>query len=487
MPNKSKITLSKKYMILGSIAILAIVSAFTVINTHTQNRNLKLQKLEEAKNIVKFVEVAVADDIADSNGSNPEISIEEIKKSNDAIEDILIYDNMGIIIAGPDSLIGKPLQQTETTPGGKSLQDGDMEIKSSSKLIRIYSPIVYHGKKLGGIKITYTLEKLSVLEYELLTRNILIGLVVFVVCMLLLMFFVGKIIRPVQKLIEGTRTVAEGNYEKKIDIKTGDELEVLSSSFNRMVDELKSSHDEMIAALEKSERSDRLKSEFLAQMSHEIRTPINSIVNFSGLVRTELAPYINRDLSESFDIINDSCARLIRTIELIIDASELQTGNFQVKMTDLIIFDDIIDPVIKELNYAAIDKGLSLSCNNSVGPAMVSGDKYSITQLFTNLIDNAIKYTNSGYINVNISFNAAGDIVIEVEDTGIGISEDFLPFLFEPFMQEDQGYSRMYEGTGLGLSLVKKYSELNNAEVKVESRKGEGTKFTVTFSSIIDN
>jgi signal transduction histidine kinase len=99
------------------------------------------------------------------------------------------------------------------------------------------------------------------------------------------------------------------------------------------------------------------------------------------------------------------------------------------------------------------------------------------------LIDNAIKYTDNGRVEVTIDRNNDGCIIVSVEDTGIGISDEFMKNIFKPFLQEESGYSRRYEGNGLGLALTKKYCELNNATINVESQKGAGSKFIITFKN----
>ncbi|GAB4153004.1 MAG: hypothetical protein Fur0015_15350 [Ignavibacteriales bacterium] len=145
------------------------------------------------------------------------------------------------------------------------------------------------------------------------------------------------------------------------------------------------------------------------------------------------------------------------------------------------MFEDILQLLIVEYRNNAKRKNLELKYLLETDDTKVYVDEYSITQVFANLLDNSIKYTEEGKINVYIGRNANNKLLVEIEDTGIGISEEYLPNLFKPFRQEEQGYSRKYEGNGLGLSLVKKYCELNNADINVQSKKGKGTKFSVIF------
>ncbi len=113
----------------------------------------------------------------------------------------------------------------------------------------------------------------------------------------------------------------------------------------------------------------------------------------------------------------------------------------------------------------------------------INADSYTVNQIFTQLIDNALKYTEKGNITINIKRNEKNNLIIEVADTGIGIADDYLSNLFEPFSQEEMGYSRKYEGNGIGLTLVKKYCDLNRAFIEVESIKDKGSTFRVIFNS----
>ena len=239
-------------------------------------------------------------------------------------------------------------------------------------------------------------------------------------------------------------------------------------------------HQKLIAAKEEAEKTTRLKSEFLAQMSHEIRTPVNTILSFSSLLKQEVKNKVSSELEEVFNFIDDGGRRLIHTIDMILNMSQLQTGTYKPIMSTLDLNKDILNKITAELKSAANHKNLSLEFAVETNNTPIVADCYTIGQIFINLIDNAIKYTHRGKIEVRI-LDGAENICVEVEDTGIGISKEYIPYLFDAFSQEEAGYSRRFEGTGLGLALVKKYAEINDAEIKVESNKGEGTKFSVFF------
>lgn len=238
----------------------------------------------------------------------------------------------------------------------------------------------------------------------------------------------------------------------------------------------------LIFAKTKAEESEKLKSEFLAQVSHEIRTPINTILSFSNLIHDELKNVVSSDLKSSFEIISIAGKRIIRTIDLILNMSEIQIGTYEVNVADINLYKSVLLPLANEYSQAALLKGIELIVNAPKEDIIICGDEYTIVQIFSNLIDNAIKYTEKGFVKVYESKNlTTGGYSIIVEDSGLGISKEYLPSLFNSFSQEDRGYTRRFEGNGLGLALVKKYCDLNNAEIFVRSEKNTGSKFIVAF------
>lgn len=254
----------------------------------------------------------------------------------------------------------------------------------------------------------------------------------------------------------------------------------------RDITERKQNEQVIIQAREKAERSDRLKSEFLAQMSHEIRSPINSILSFTSLIKDELVDKISEDLKISFSIIDNAGKRIIRTIGLILNMSEIQTGTFEVFKRKIDLTREVLEKVALEYRQPASEKGLDLCFVNNTGRDKIEifADEYTVTQIFTNLVDNAIKYTPQGSITISLVSPEPGTLVTEIRDTGIGISPEYLPILFTPFSQEEQGYTRRFEGNGLGLALVKRYCEVNGLTIEVDSIKGEGSVFRVIFDQM---
>lgn len=240
--------------------------------------------------------------------------------------------------------------------------------------------------------------------------------------------------------------------------------------------------EELILAKDNAVKSEKVKTEFLAQMSHEIRTPINIILGFNSFIKEELLTNSTEELSESFDSIESASKRIMRTVDLVLNMSEIHTGTVQTLPKVFDLDNEVLSTLLMEYKKQAERKKISLIYKIETDNTEILADNYCVTHIFTNLIDNAVKYTEKGKIEIVVKRNDKNKLYVEVIDTGIGISKEFFPKLFDPFTQEEHGYSRKYEGNGLGLALVKNYCELNNAEIEVESSKGVGSIFRIIFN-----
>lgn len=308
--------------------------------------------------------------------------------------------------------------------------------------------------------------------------------------------YADKDVRAIKKYKENFRS---GNIKPKLETKVqlwnGEEKWIsLSNSFVRLeketilvlsifrdITDQKNYENNLMTAKVKAESSEKLKTEFLAQMSHEIRTPLNALMSYTTLLHDELKADKSEEFEELFNGISNSGSRIIRTIDLILNASELQTGGYYAIKKSVDIFNDVVVKVHNDFERFAKSKELEFRIKNFTENSYAICDEYSVYQSIVNLVDNAIKYTEKGSVELILKRNKSNQMQIEIEDTGIGISEEYLEHLFEPFTQEETGYSRKFEGIGLGLSLVKKYCEINNIQIDVESKKNVGTKFTLIF------
>lgn len=246
------------------------------------------------------------------------------------------------------------------------------------------------------------------------------------------------------------------------------------------ITEQKEAREELIKAKEAAELSNKLKDAFIANMSHEIRTPLNGILGMKSLIQEAFSKYASADEEFYFNSIDRSSKRLMRTVDMILNFSRIQAGDFPInpKLLDL---PSIITNLINEFKLNAQAKSVELSFVDKLEDFRVIADFYTVTQIIANLLDNAIKYTKIGFVKVVLYKNQENHAMIDIIDSGVGISEEYKQSLFKPYSQEEVGYNRSYEGIGLGLSIVKKFAEMNKAEITFKSKKDEGSIFTVHF------
>lgn len=241
------------------------------------------------------------------------------------------------------------------------------------------------------------------------------------------------------------------------------------------VTERKAKEKELLEAKEKAELSDRLKSSFLANMSHEIRTPMNGILGFMELLKE---PGLAEDQKADYiDIVNKSGNRLLETINDIIEISKIESGEAKVVTSDFSC-EDLMNYHLAFFRPQVAVKNISIEIESQLtgAPAMIRSDKYKLNGILTNLIKNAIKFTEEGYIAFG-NYVKGDSLHFYVKDTGKGIAPDRQEAVFDRFVQADLGLSRRHEGSGLGLSICKAHVEALGGNISLESEPGKGSVF----------
>ncbi|EAW38245.1 hybrid sensor histidine kinase/response regulator [Lyngbya sp. PCC 8106] len=224
----------------------------------------------------------------------------------------------------------------------------------------------------------------------------------------------------------------------------------------------------------------RLKSQFLATMSHELRTPMNAIMGFSQLLLRQYPdPLVPQQLDMVQRIFNNA-QHLLTMLNEVLDFSKIEAGHFQLEPTEFNLA-QFVELTTQELRSLAVEKQLTLEVNINLEEPMIINDQNSIRQVLVNLISNAIKFTDSGGVWINVQEQANDQLIIAVKDTGVGIASDHLQEIFEAFRQINQTNTRKHYGTGLGLAIVDSLVKLMHGQVTVESQLGCGSIFQVEF------
>jgi len=249
--------------------------------------------------------------------------------------------------------------------------------------------------------------------------------------------------------------------------------------------ERKKKEQKLLSALEKATESDRLKSAFLATISHELRTPLNAIIGFSDLIDTSLPI---EDVYDYTKIINSSGIHLLNIVEDLFDITLIESGETKINKKEVEInsfLNDINKAIIIEQNKLEKNNiNLNLIIPNSDEKVILFTDSLKLKQIFNNLLKNALKFTHNGHINFGFGIEeiqGKSYCKFYVQDTGIGISKDKHDVIFDIFRQIDDSHTRTYEGTGIGLSISKKLTELLGGKIWLESEEDVGSAFYFTI------
>ncbi len=358
---------------------------------------------------------------------------------------------------------------------------------------------IYIGKTIVTITTRYAAEE----KIEQIIHGTLITLLILLLTTLIVIRISSNITRPIKSLTRTVRNITAGNLDAYIELNSTGELGILESCINQMKNELKDSKtdleiqldvftEELQQTLEELEirnaelditrskaiYANNAKSEFLANMSHEIRTPLSGIIGFTELLQ---GTPLSAEQQDYLKTIHKSSIILLEIINDILDLSKIESGKVEISSNEFNLV-DIIEDIINLLSQTALDKNIELfySIEKDL-PTIIHTDSFRVYQILTNLIGNAIKFTDKGYVYLQVTKGALDNtetsVKFTISDTGIGMSKDVKAKLFQAFTQADTSITRRFGGTGLGLVISRKLTLLMNGEIDFDSTEGEGSTF----------
>ncbi|TCO72673.1 Cache 3/Cache 2 fusion domain-containing protein [Marinisporobacter balticus] len=318
-------------------------------------------------------------------------------------------------------------------------------------------------------------DDLNASSKPILYTSWLIGAIVSLIGAILSLFVANTLVKPINKLKNYMETVSAGDLTVYSDIRSKDEIGILSDSFNHMLDENKKSLEEVI-------NQDQIKTEFFSNISHELKTPINMILSiaqlFSLYAKNDSQMAECRKFSKHMNIIKQNCYRLLRLVNNLIDITKIDSGFMQLKLKNQNIIEVVENVTLSTVEYVQ-SKERNIIFDTDIEERFMAIDAEKIERIMLNLISNAVKFTEPGdKIEVN-THDKNEEILICVKDTGIGIPENQQEKIFERFKQVDPHLSRSHEGSGIGLSLVKSLVEMHGGKIFVKSKYGEGTEIMI--------
>jgi len=326
--------------------------------------------------------------------------------------------------------------------------------------------------------------------YAAMLRTSALLLVGFSMAVLASLFLGRRVVRPLEALRRGVERIGKGDLDHRLDLKTGDEIEILADEFNEMAARLREAYtgleykvaertQELTIANEKLGEASKLKSQFLANVNHELRTPVSAVIGYAHLVLRGTEGQISQLQRENLEDLLRNAERLLSQIDSLLEFSKIEAGKVEAHV-ELVKVNEVIQAAISTIEPTLNGGGVRIIREIAPGMSALNTDREKLRQIILNLLDNSVKFTDRGEIKIAAS-QQNGSLKLVVSDTGIGIPKGELDKIFEEFHRGDLSSNKNYRGTGLGLAIVKQFANLLGGEVGVESEVGKGSVFTVTL------
>ncbi len=428
--------------------------------------------------------------IQEEDEEEAESEIEELLEAGEAIEENLtrystLFPNtdtvdIAAIDAATDDMINTALafvEAVEEVEEGEATEEAIFEAKAAMEAAEDdYLDVL--GRGLAQTQASFAEKQANIAGLTQTMSALSVVLTALIIVFTLIAGFISQrlIIAPVLTLKGVAQRITEGEYRHQVPIKTGNEVEELADAFYTMAGTLEGKIEEANDAV-------RFKTQLLARISHELRTPLGAVIGMAGALKADALGEISDQQREVTGQIIRYADELRFLIDELLEQSRLElAGDSPTVATEDVALETLLGHLEMRMRSAAQHKGLVFEVSKGDDlPETIKTDPNKLTLILNNLVSNAIKFTDEGQIRVHTMRSSDDEIRFEVQDTGVGIPQDQHDVVFAEFRQGDESITRQYGGIGLGLSLVKQFSELLGGNVTVESEPGNGSTFTVTL------
>ncbi|MGM0878188.1 MAG: sensor histidine kinase [Bacillota bacterium] len=384
-------------------------------------------------------------------------------------QEIVIVDELGIVVANsgvPSLPKGEKINSDkfDLLANNSVTQNEYYDEINNKRYLSIGKPIYSNKVFIGGIFVLASIEDMYK-SVDIIEKSVILAGIGAIFLALGFTFILSrKLSNPLLEMEKATRKIAKGDLNTRVSKRTKDEIGSLATAINDLAVELH------------RYRSNR--REFLANISHELRTPITYLEGYANALENNL--YQSKEEKKQYlQIIQQEAVRMSKLVNDLFELSKMEEGKVELLFEEVDLV-EVVENALLKTKMKAKEKGLQLDFNRLSDFPIIYADGLRMEQIVINLIENAIRYTEDGLIKVKLSSDS-NTVRLAVEDTGIGIPEEDVPFLFERFYRVEKSRSREFGGTGLGLAIVKHLVELQGGTISVKSKVGKGTCFELTF------
>jgi len=469
-------------MVMTSMIVLVLASGAFIVNDAVKARDAMVEDLTVLGNIISrnsaaamvFSDDSAASELLSALSAEPRITVAVLRSSDG---EVLASFGQGLDAAeygtGIDAGAGATLSASDGNTSHHVFQENSLEL---------FLPVNLLGEVVGSLYIKSDLSRIN----QQLQQDIIVAVFVFIASVFIA-FFLADILQkyisePILMLTRVMEKVKSGrDYSLRSDWQSYDEMGLLTDGFNDMLNQVRLRDQDLKAAKDAAEEASLAKSQFLANMSHEIRTPMNGVLGMTELL---MGTELNSQQQKFCSTVHRSGKALLHVINDILDFSKVEAGKLELETIDFNLR-ETIEEVMELLAENAHRKQLELLFEIQAGtPETLLGDPNRYRQILTNLVGNALKFTEKGevFVHIGMAEDDAGECTLccEVRDTGIGMTADACSRIFESFTQADGSTTRHYGGTGLGLAISQRLAEMMGGEIGVDSDLGEGSTFWFT-------
>jgi len=469
-----RFSLAKKLILIYLLVVVLLTGVLGVVLTSSYRTELTQMRANEltecATEITKLFETGQLS-IVDSLYLN--FSLSTLAKNYHAV--FLLADSDGNVMyeITADGMKGAQPARTLDTNVINTLENGKNYVREgyynkeyNAMMVTVAVPII--NQKTGDlycmINISSNMNNINDSYYKILSKLWLPILSAVIIGIVLVSFLTYRVTFPLKEMSNASRQIAKGNFDKVLDIKSNDEIGDLADSYNIMAKELA--------------KSESMKRDFVANITHELRSPMTSINGFvQGMLDGTIA---EADYKHYLNIVSVETQRLNKLITEMLDLSRIESGVFPLNKSSFDL-NELLRRVIIKFSQNLDEKNIELDINLPEGKTMVYADPDRIEQVVQNIFDNAVKFTPDGK-SIRIWTVISNDkVFVTIEDSGQGIEEEHLPYIWDRFFTADRARTSSKNGTGLGLPIVKKILDQHKQEIKATSVLSKGSTFTFTL------